>query len=311
MPQPVRSFRESPSKWCFFKLVSGTTWKMKIPLRCVLTILFFAQVSLAQGPAKTTISDNVANLSGGPIVNNSLTIILQQTMTTSDGFVIFQGTRTAVTIPAAGTFSVALPPNLGSVPSGTSYSVSYRTQTDTFRETWIVPQSATPINLLAVRALSPPIPSILIPFPQNIPDPSCIAILASNPNSTPVPVWTGTQWKCGNPNIGAVTMDLENPTSADLGKFQWKPKNSLIITRISCSVDQGTATVNLDIRQESTPNSPGTQMLSTPLTCTTSTGATTLIANPNVPGLSPVALLPLSASGVSILRVHAEYQLSP
>jgi hypothetical protein len=273
--------------------------------RLAFVLFFLASPLLAQGPAKTTISDNVANLSGTPILNNSVTVILQQTMTTADGFVILLGTRTSVTLPSTGTFSIALPPNLGSTPSGTSYIATWRTVTNTINETWIVPQSATPINLLAVRALNPPTPSLLIPFPQNIPPPSCTGL------TNPVPIWTGIEWRCGNPNLGAVTMDLENPTAADTGRFQWKPKNSVNITRISCSVDIGSAQVNLDFRQESTPNTPGTQILSVPLTCTPSTGATTAIANAAVPGLSPVALLVVGTSGgVTVLRLHAEYSLN-
>src|SRR5258706_9204510 len=170
----------------------------------------------------------------------------------------------------------------------------------------MIQQSATPVNLLAVRALNPPAPALVIPFPQNIPPANCLALTRG------VPVWTGTQWDCGNANQGAVTIDLENPTGADSGKFQWKPKNALIINRVSCSVDQGTASINLDVRQDSTPNVSGTQMLATPLPCSTSTGATTSIANSNVSGLSPVALLVASTSGgVSVVRVHVEYQLNP
>lgn len=270
----------------------------------LLASLAFIGSALAQ-VALTTISDSIANLSGNVIPGTVITATLNQTMTTADSYVILQGTLKKYTIPQSGLFSISLPPNSGSTPTGTSYTVTYVTPNGRVVETWVVPTGG-PVRLSAVRALVPPTPSLLIPFPQNIPPSPCL-----NKN---VPVWNTPpgQWVCGTPNVGSVTFDLENPTAADAGKFQWKPKNGLTLTRISCSVDQGSAAINLDLRQESTPNVSGTQVLSTPLACTANTGATTSIANPNVSSLTPVALLVVAASGgVSVVRVHAEYQLSP
>lgn len=266
--------------------------------------MFIAISVFGQTPARTTISDQLAKPDGSPDTG-TITITSNQTFTTPDNFVIPIGQRVVITL-IAGSFSVSLVPNLGAVPTGTSYTADYATATKRFTETWIVPVSGTPIKLLAVRALDPPTPSILIPFPQNIPPPNCLAL------NRAVPVWTGTQWDCGNSNLGAVTMDLENPTGADSGKFQWKPKNPLRLTRITCSTDQGAASINLDIRQEGTPNASGTAVLAAPLACNSTTAVTTSIANANISGLSPVALLVASASGgVTVVRVHAEYQLNP
>ena len=272
-----------------------------------LGVLLLLLVGTAGAQTKTTISDRVANLSGSPLVGNSVTIVLTHTMTTADGYTILQGTQVVEKIPTSGNFSVALPPNLGSTPTGTSYEVSYATASSRFKETWIVPTSVAPVTLSMVRSLSAPIPSLQIPFPQNVPPPGCTAT-----NMVPIWVIPPGQWSCGNANLGTVSMNLESPTAADSGKWQWKPKNSLLIKRVSCSTDQGSALVNLDVRSESSPNSAGPSVLFSALNCTPSGNSSTEIGTASVSALSPVALIVASVSGgPTVLRVFVEYQLNP
>lgn len=262
---------------------------------CVLSTL--AQV-------KTTVTDTLVGPGGQPVVG-SIKITSAQTFTSADGFVVPSGQTLTVSITSNGSFTAALVPNVGATPEGTWYTVSYRTQITEVKEIWRVPVSGSPVTLLVVRTLNPPSPGVTIPFPQNVPPPNCLDRM--------VPVWVVPpgQWACGNSNVGAVTMSLENPTAADTGKFQWKPKSALVLTRISCSLDQGSASINLDVRQEGSPNASGTNALAAPLGCSSTTGATTAIDNPNVSSLSPVALVVLTASGgVSVIRVHAEYKLN-
>lgn len=259
-------------------------------LPCVL----FAQT-------KTTVSDILYDPTGVPLANVTIVVVANQTFTGADGTVVVAGTRITIT-PVNGQFSVTLVPNVNGTPTGTSYTANYSTDARNFKETWIVPQSSGPVNLLQVRSLPTPTPAIVIPASQLIPPTGCQA--------PQVLRWTGTGWLCKSDNLGTVTINVENPTAADAGKFQWKPKNPLTLTRLSCSTDSGTASINLDIRQESTPNTNGTQVLSSPLTCTTSTGSTTAIPNSYVPSLSPVALLVITANGASVVRIHAEYLLN-
>jgi hypothetical protein len=263
-------------------------------LALLLPLGLFAQT-------KTTVADILYDPSGAALTNVTIVLVANQTFTGADGTVVVTGSRITLT-PLNGQFSVDLIPNVNGTPAGTSYTANYLTDNKNFKEIWIVPQSSSPVNLLQVRALSSPTPAIVIPASQLLPPPGCAA--------PQVLRWTGTGWLCKSDNLGTVTINLENPTAADAGKFQWKPKNPLTLTRLSCSTDNGTATVNFDIRQESTPNTTGTQVLSSPLTCTTSTGSTTAIANSYVPSLSPVALLVITANGASVVRIHAEYLLN-
>lgn len=107
---------------------------------------------------------------------------------------------------------------------------------------------------------------------------------------------------------GAVNMDLAQPLLSDNGVFQWEPKNQLSIKRISCSTDTGSVSINLDIRTEAAPNTPGTPVLSVPLVCSPITGVTTTFSQPIVPPQSPVALLVSSVNGApAVVRIHTEY----
>jgi hypothetical protein len=107
---------------------------------------------------------------------------------------------------------------------------------------------------------------------------------------------------------GAVTLSLETPAPTDSGTFQWEPKNPLVLKRIACSTDVGSASVNLEVRTESAPNSTGTAVLSVPLTCVPTTATTTTFATASIPAQSPVALLITGVSGnPGIVRVNAQY----
>lgn len=271
--------------------------------------LFFAIVALLTAAAhveaqqKTTVSDNLTAISGA--ITGSIVISADETFTTADGFTILAGTKTTVTLNSLGHFSVDLPPNVNAAPWGSSYSVDYSTNKAKFHETWVVPSSLTAVGLSSVRVLWLKAPSVLIPSTQFQPPPGCLSL----PSGT-VLRWTFVGWMCAFDNLGTVNINLENPTPADTGKFQWKPKNGLTLTRISCSVDGGTVSVNLEIRTESTPNSPGTLVLSTPLVCPSFTADTIIFANAHVSSSSPVALAVSTTTGSpGIVRIHAEYQL--
>ena len=101
------------------------------------------------------------------------------------------------------------------------------------------------------------------------------------------------------------SFDLPSPSVGDSALYEHKLQKSGKIVRVSCSTDQGTATINLDLRQESSPNSSGTQVLSSPLVCTSNTAIATSLANPVYAANSPIALLISGTSGTpSVVRVH-------
>jgi hypothetical protein len=195
-----------------------------------------------------------------------------------------------------GAFSVNLIPNIGALPPGTSYTATYQVTNATIVETWIVPQSSTPVNLLAVRALAPPLPSPMVAFEQINPPLIC-------PGQ--VPRWTGGGWTCAA-IFGATNMDLEQPQTADTGLFHWEPQFSVTLARISCSVDTGEVDINFDVRTEATPNIPGPSVLPVSLACIPTTGVVTLFAT--IPARSPVALIITNTTGSpGIVRIHSEY----
>jgi hypothetical protein len=94
-----------------------------------------------------------------------------------------------------GVIGFGLVPNIGSTPAGTSYYVKYQVTSQWFTETWIVPQVPNPCKLTDVRALSAPIPDIMIPIDQVLPPSDAIPGEAL--------IWTSEGWQ----------------TSAEVGTF--------------------------------------------------------------------------------------------
>jgi hypothetical protein len=115
-----------------------------------------------------------------------------------------------------------------------------------------------------------------------------------------------------NPSSGsggsAFSINLLNPTSGDSGLVQWKPASIVSLSRISCDVDTGSATINFELRTEISPNVAGTQVLTVPLTCGVTTASSSSFSNFTVPARTPVALTISSTAGSpTVVRVHAEY----
>jgi len=281
-------------------MVSGDERMIMRIVLCVMALLAIATPGHAQ--QLTTVTDKLTTPFGGGVVGR-ITISANQTFTTADGFTIPAGSKTYVTLGAAGSFSVQLAPTIGAAPAGSTYSVDYSLGTAFVHEIWIVPISLAPINLAAVRVIWPKAPNVSIPSSQFLPPPGCV--------STQVLRWTTAGWICAPDNTGAVTFDVETPAPSDSGLFQWKPKNGVTLTRISCSTDSGTAAINLEVRTEAAPNTPGTPVLTSPVTCTPSTGVATTFSASAVPGTAPVVLNISSVTGAPlVVRVHVEYQLN-
>lgn len=124
--------------------------------------------------------------------------------------------------------------------------------------------------------------------------------------------WTGAgTWKVSmfSGTAASITasfsFDLPSPSVGDSALYEHKLQKSGKIVRLSCSTDQGTASINLDLRQESTPNTSGTQVLASPLVCTSNTAVAVSLSNPTYTANSPVALLISGTSGSpSVVRVH-------
>lgn len=272
---------------------------MKRLLIAILALVCLLPAARAQ--QRTLISDALTTPAGGGFVG-TITITTAQTFISADGFTIAGGAKVYVTTGQSGQFSVSLVPNIGGSPSGSTYSVDYQSATVRFHEIWVIPQSATQVTLSQVRVIWPQAPNVTIPAAQFAPPQGCISNLVLR--------WTIAGWICATDNIGMVTLNLENPSTTDTGTFQWKPKNSLVLTRITCNTDQGSAAINFDLRTEASPNIPGAPVLQAALPCNSTGVFTTAFATSSIPGLTPAALDVVSVSGSPrVIRIHLEYQL--
>jgi hypothetical protein len=162
-------------------------------VRALAVTLLLAAVAWAQGPALTTVQDTLFGATG------TVTITAAQTFTTADGYVIPKGYQVVATLGTGGTLSVALPPNVGSTPSGTYYMAYYQvTPGGPFTETWVVPSTPTTVDLAAVRTLLPPTPSMMFAFSQINAPPGCA--------NGQIPQYIAPGWDCVNSSgTGTVT----------------------------------------------------------------------------------------------------------
>ncbi len=124
-------------------------------LICATMAAHWAAVLLfAQLPTRTPVRDTLFSAAGSPVAGELL--IEWQSFTDPDGRAIPRNSLSVEIVD--GVVSLDLSPNEGSTPSGTSYRVRYTLESgERFTETWIVPDSATPVTVAQVRvAMAPP-----------------------------------------------------------------------------------------------------------------------------------------------------------
>ena len=110
---------------------------------CFFCFLCFARFARAQAPATTTVQDTVYK-PDGTLASGSV-VISWSPFLTADSKPVFGGTKT-VTL-TNGSLAVALTPNSGGTPSGTSYGVKFLQSGGVFfEETWVVPASSPLAN---------------------------------------------------------------------------------------------------------------------------------------------------------------------
>lgn len=101
---------------------------------------------------------------------------------------------------------------------------------------------------------------------------------------------------------------IDNPTTSDSNKVQLKFPTAVTITRVSCSTDTGTATIQFDERAEATPNTAGTNVMTSSLVCDSDSQATTSFSNATIAAEVPMNLqITATASSPTMLRIHVEY----
>lgn len=161
-------------------------------LRIIGAAALLAAALLGQAPALTTVSDSLY------LANGTITVVATHDFVTPDGVQIPQGAEWNVTV-TNGSFSVALPPNIGSTPSGTSYSAYFNvTPGGQYTRTWIVPQSATPVNLADVQTSTTPTPAMMLPLAQVVPLAGCVL-------GVPQITSSGQGWQCSTPLVNPMT----------------------------------------------------------------------------------------------------------
>jgi len=107
-----------------------------------------------------------------------------------------------------------------------------------------------------------------------------------------------------------LSINIFDPTTADTNRIQAKLATAVTISRVSCSTDTGTATIQLDERAEGTPNSAGTDVLSAGLVCDNDTQSTTGFDNAGIAADVPLNLqITATASSPTVVRIHIDYKV--
>jgi hypothetical protein len=103
--------------------------------------------------------------------------------------------------------------------------------------------------------------------------------------------------------------NILDPTTSDTNKVQFAFANAVTIQRVWCSTDTGTVTIQFDERAEATPNTAGTNVLTSSLACDNDTQATTGFSNATIAQYVPMNLQITATSGTpTIVRIHVAYQ---
>jgi hypothetical protein len=114
-------------------------------------------------------------------------------------------------------------------------------------------------------------------------------------------------------NLAAANKTLEKsivifaPATTDTNMVQIYFGQAVTLARLACSTDTGSVDINFDQRTEAAPNSAGTNVLSSSLSCTTSTGVTTAFTSASVSADAPLNLQIAAVSGTpNVVRIHVK-----
>ena len=123
------------------------------------TLFFLLCTVSVYGQTRTSIRDTLYNADGSRTAGQIE--ITWNGFRSPDGKTIAAGKITRRITD--GVLDLALVPNAGATPAGTSYAVTYLLASGlSYSETWVVPQSDTPVSLAAVCASAAPAPSVQV-----------------------------------------------------------------------------------------------------------------------------------------------------
>ena len=119
---------------------------------------------------------------------------------------------------------------------------------------------------------------------------------------------------CGNGTSLVKDVEIDNPVAGnDSAKVQltWSKTGGATLQRVWCSTDQGTLSINFDVRTEAAPDTPGTNILSSNLVCNSTTATANTFAVGVVPQYAPLNLQINAAAGSpGIVRLHISKRLT-
>jgi hypothetical protein len=258
-------------------------------------VLMLLVTSVGWAQQRTTIQDTLL-APDGSLLKADVLVTSGTTFKSADGFIVSATAKTRINV-TNGQLNIALVPNIGATPAGTYYQVLYTLQNGgQYKETWVVPGTPSLVNLAAVRALSPPVPTVLVAMSQVVPPQNCDDKMLR---------WRVNGWVCITSDTD-FTWNIQNPVLDDSGLYQhkigyvWKPM------RVSCSfTGTGSVQINLEARLESDPDSTGTSILTTPVPCSSlGTTVSTDFQVVTVDAYAPIALMVVGApTGPGMLRV--------
>lgn len=165
----------------------------------LLTFLLLPVISLS-AQTTTTVTDTLYTPSGVPVTGGTIVLTLSTAFTSGGHFVPTQSIQVFIGSAAGlppGQFSVNLYPNDTGVPAGTSYTATYNLFNGVTAppEIWVVPTSASPVNLNTVRTSPAPVPSAII----------ALSNLAQGGATTGQGlIWSGTSWTPGSITLPSI-----------------------------------------------------------------------------------------------------------
>jgi len=154
-----------------------------LTLPAAMRIMMTPVSAQVQQIATTTVTDTVYRADGTAATGT--VIVSWQAFTTAAGESVPSGS-TSATIGANGAMSVSLVPNAGSTPMGTYYTAVYHLDDGTVsREFWVVPVSASPVQVSAIKTTVLPTSVAMQTVSKSYVDTAIAAAVSGHPlNST-------------------------------------------------------------------------------------------------------------------------------
>lgn len=102
---------------------------------------------------------------------------------------------------------------------------------------------------------------------------------------------------------------LESPVTTDDNILQYRAPVQLTITEVSCWTDSGTVTIQLEERASTTPNTTGTNVMTSALVCDTNVETTTNFSNAGISNNNFVSMIINSLTGTpGLLKLSIKYR---